>query len=147
MENNEKNIEIKEFTPDVEMDEKGIPVPESLAIAISKVLDNRNGSDISVIRVGEKIDMADYFVLCTARSTTHVRALADEVEYRLGLVGVKADRVEGRGEGNSWVVVDYGNVLLHVFSREARAFYNLDKLYSDATKCNIAETESADDAE
>ncbi|MCQ2353703.1 MAG: ribosome silencing factor [Clostridia bacterium] len=148
MEDKKIGTENEEFRPDLELDENGIPVPESLARGIREILDRRSGMDISVIHVGEKIDMADYFVLCTAKSTTHVRALTDEVEYRLGLCGVKPDRSEGRGEGNSWMVVDYGNVLVHIFSRDARAFYNLDKLYSDAAKVIFEDKKNdAEDAE
>lgn len=143
----EKKNSAEEMKLELEFDESGVAVPASLAKAVCAVLDNRNGIDIAAIKVGDKIDMADYFVLCTAKSTTHVRALADEVEYRLGLCGVKPDRSEGRGEGNSWMVIDYGNVLVHVFSRDARAFYNLDRLYSDAEKCDFLASKKTSDAE
>lgn len=143
----EKKSTAEELKLELELDENGVPIPVSLAKAVCAVLDNRNGIDIAAIKVGDKIDMADYFVLCTAKSTTHVRALADEVEYRLGLCGVKPDRSEGRGEGNSWMVIDYGNVLVHVFSRDARAFYNLDRLYSDAEKCDFSTSAKITDIE
>ena len=67
-------------------------------------------------------------MLCTGGSGSQVRALTDEVEYRVGQRGVSAIRVEGR-DNNAWVIIDYGTVLVHVFSREARQFYNLEKLY------------------
>lgn len=134
---NENLMEKEEFKPVIEMNENGTPVPLSLAKGIYEVLDNRNGQDLAILHVGEKIDMADYFVLATAQSSTHVRALTDEVEYRLGLCGVKPDRCEGKSSDNSWMVIDYGNVLVHVFSREARKFYSLDKLFSDAEKVKL----------
>ncbi len=126
------------FQITVENDEQGNPDSLSLAKAIFAVLDNRRGEDLAVIRVGEKIDLTDFFVLCTAQSNTHVKALCDEVEYRLEQIGIGADRIEGRGSDNSWMVMDYGCVLVHIFSRESREFYNLDKLYSDAEKIELA---------
>ena len=104
--------------------------PEELANAIAEILDNKKGKDVKIIAVGDKTIIADYFVLANGNTNTHVRALADEVEYKLGLTGVDPARVEGR-EGNGWRVIDYSSVLVHVFDREAREFYNLDKLYTD----------------
>ena len=104
--------------------------PEELANAIAQILDDKKGKDVKVIAVGDKTIIADYFVLANGNTSTHVRALADEVEYKLGLAGVEPLRMEGR-DGNNWRVVDYSSVLVHVFDREAREFYNLDKLYTD----------------
>ena len=104
--------------------------PEELANAIAQILDDKKGKDVKVIAVGDKTIIADYFVLANGNTSTHVRALADEVEYKLGLAGVEPLRMEGR-DGNNWRVVDYSSVLVHVFDREAREFYNLDKLYED----------------
>lgn len=104
--------------------------PEELANAIAKILDDKKGKDVKVIAVGDKTIIADYFVLANGNTSTHVRSLADEVEYKLGLAGVEPMRIEGR-DGNNWRVIDYSSVLVHVFDREAREFYNLDKLYTD----------------
>ena len=104
--------------------------PEELANAIAEILDNKKGKDIKIIAVGDKTIIADYFVLANGNVSTHVRSLADEVEYKLGLAGVDPLRVEGR-DGNNWRVIDYSSVLVHIFDREAREFYNLDKLYTD----------------
>lgn len=104
--------------------------PRELADAIAEILDNKKGMNVKVIEVGDKTIIADYFVLANGNTNTHVRALADEVEYKLGLAGVQPARVEGR-DGNNWRVIDYSSVLVHVFDREAREFYNLDKLYTD----------------
>lgn len=104
--------------------------PEELAQAIAEILDNKKAKDVKIIAVGDKTIIADYFVLANGNTSTHVRSLADEVEYRLGLAGVDPARVEGR-DGNNWRVIDYSSVLVHVFDREAREFYNLDKLYTD----------------
>ena len=104
--------------------------PRELANAIAEILDNKKAKDVKIIAVGDKTIIADYFVLANGNSSTHVRALADEVEYKLGLAGVDPMRMEGR-DGNNWRVIDYSSVLVHVFDREAREFYNLDKLYTD----------------
>ena len=104
--------------------------PLELAEAIAEILDNKKGKDVKIIAVGDKTIIADYFVLANGNTNTHVRALADEVEYKLGLAGVDPLRMEGR-DGNNWRVIDYSSGLGHVFDREAREFYNLDKLYTD----------------
>mgnify|MGYP003527573922 CR=1 FL=1 len=105
--------------------------PLELAKAIGEVLDAKKGHEVKVLHVEEKTSITDYFVLCTGNSSTQVKALAGEVEYKIGQRNVSPDNVEGRGN-NTWIVLDYGNVVVHIFSREAREFYNLDKLYGDA---------------
>ncbi len=125
----------------------GTPDPRSLAEEIYHVLDAHRGEDIAVLRVGEKIDITEYFVLCTAHATTHVRSLTDEVEFKLGEAGVKPFASEGRGDKNSWMVLDYGTVIVHIFTRDAREFYNLDKLYSDTEKVEVAPRVAPDSAE
>ena len=105
--------------------------PKELALAIAEVLDSKKGHNIKVLYVEDKTSITDYFVLCTGNSSTQVKALAGEVEFKIGERDVLPHNVEGRGN-DTWVVVDYSNVIVHIFSREARDFYNLDKLYSDA---------------
>ena len=102
--------------------------PEELARAIAEVLDSKKGRDIKTVHVADKTVIADWFVLCTGNSSTQVKALIGEVEYKLGLRGVEPIRTEGRDNG-SWIILDYASVIVHIFSREARDFYNLDKLY------------------
>ena len=102
--------------------------PEELAHAIAEVLDSKKGRDIKTVHVADKTVIADWFVLCTGNSSTQVKALIGEVEYKLGLRGVDPIRTEGRDNG-SWIILDYASVIVHIFSREARDFYNLDKLY------------------
>ena len=104
--------------------------PAELAEKIAEILDNKKAREVKVMKVGDKTIIADYFVLANGNSSTQVRALIDEVEYQMGRRGVNPARVEG-GDGNSWRVLDYSSVIVHVFDREAREFYNLDKLYTD----------------
>ena len=103
---------------------------KAVAEAIAEVLDSKKGHDIKVLYVEDKTVIAEYFVVCTGNSSTQIKALAGEVEYKIGLRGIDAYGVEGR-DNNSWLVLDYSNVIVHIFSREARDFYNLDKLYTD----------------
>ena len=105
--------------------------PKELALAIAEVLDSKKGHNIKVLYVEDKTSITDYFVLCTGNSSTQVKALAGEVEFKIGERDVLPHNVEGRGN-DTWIVVDYSNVIVHIFSREARDFYNLDKLYADA---------------
>ena len=102
----------------------------TLAEAIAEVLDSKKGKDIKVLHVEDKTVIAEYFVICSGNTGTQVKALAGEVEYKIGLRGVDPYGVEGR-DNNSWLILDYSNVIVHIFSREAREFYNLDKLYLD----------------
>ena len=103
---------------------------KELADAIAEALDSKKAKDIKVLYVEDKTVIAEYFVICTGNSNTQVKALAGEVEYKIGLRGVDAYNVEGRDNG-TWLLLDYSNVIVHIFGREAREFYNLDKLYED----------------
>lgn len=125
MENFEMNSEAAQtLTPLTGEDAK------ALADAIAEVLDSKKGRDIKVLHVEDKTVIAEYFVLCTGNSSTQIKALAGEVEYKIGLRGLEPYGTEGR-DNNSWMILDYSNVIVHIFSREAREFYNLDKLYED----------------
>ena len=103
---------------------------KEVAEAIAEVLDSKKARDIKILHVEDKTVLAEYFVICTGNSSTQIKALAGETEYRLGLRGVAPYGVEGR-DNNSWLILDFSNVIVHIFSREAREFYNLDKLYAD----------------
>ena len=108
-----------------------------VAKVIAEVLDAKKGRDVKIIHVEEKTVIAEYFVLCTGNSSTQVKGLVGEVEYQLERRGIKPYNVEGR-DNNSWILIDYSNVIVHVFSREAREFYNLDKLYGDSSAVSVS---------
>ncbi len=105
--------------------------PEELAHAIFDVLDAKKAKNIKVLRVNDQTVITDYFVICTGNSGTQVKSLGGEVEYKIGLRGVDPVHFEGR-DNNGWIVLDYSHVIVHIFSRENRDFYQLDKLYGDA---------------
>ncbi len=101
--------------------------------AMVQALDSKRGEDIQVLKVGDLTSIAEYFVICTANSTTQVKTLADEVEFRLKTdYNVVPHHVEGH-DSASWILIDYGFALVHVFLESAREFYSLEKLWKDAT--------------
>ena len=103
---------------------------KKLAEAIAEVLDSKKGFDIQVVHVADKTVIAEYFVLCSGNTSTHIKALVDEVEYKIGQRDLLPYHVEGK-DNNAWIVMDYSHVIVHVFTREARDFYNLEKLYEN----------------
>lgn len=102
-----------------------------LAKTIVKVLDNKKAHDLKLLKVRDLTVLADYFVIASGTSTTQVGALFDEVDFKLGQDGIEPLRVEGAATKN-WVLLDYGNVVVHIFYPEAREFYQLERLWADA---------------
>ena len=119
-----------------EMEIKELSPREIAEIAV-KALDSKRARDIKLLYVEEQTTLADYYVLATGNSITQIQALSGEVEHKLTEAGVAVGHIEGHGNG-TWVLMDYGCVAVHVFSREARDFYNLDKLWSDSEQIDIA---------
>ncbi|MDO4731583.1 MAG: ribosome silencing factor [Clostridia bacterium] len=103
-----------------------------------KALDGKKAYDICAIDVEEVSTLADYFVIATGSSSTQIKALADEVEFRLKQEGINVNHIEGH-RSNSWVLLDYGSVIVHVFSEEARDFYDLDRLWKDGKDIDISD--------
>ena len=106
--------------------------PKEMALLAAKALSDKKGREIQVLEIGELTTLADYFVIATGMSTTHVGALADEAEFQLDREGVKVLRTEGH-DGKRWVLLDYGSVIVHVFTQEAHDYYDLEHLWADAT--------------
>ena len=100
------------------------------------MLSHRKAEEITAIGIGDISIIADYFLLATGNSTTQVRSLADEVEFQLSQAGVEPLRTEGR-QSATWIVLDYGGVVVHVFHRETRAFYHLEHLWADGTPVDM----------
>ena len=118
------------------MEEKKVFEPKEIAEMIIKVLDARKGRDIKLLHVTEKTVLADYFVICTANSTTQVKSLADELEYQMTLCNTPPAHTDGMGRGE-WSVLDFSSVIVHIFIKSAREFYKLDKLWGDTTELEI----------
>ena len=101
---------------------------ENVKIAV-KALDEKKAFDIQVIDIGDLSTLGDFLVIATGTSTTHVNALADEVEFKLSEKGLEPSHIEGRN--TPWVLLDYGDMMVHVFMKDARNFYALERLWSD----------------
>lgn len=111
----------------------------SLEIAqeIVKTLDAKKASDIKALVTGNLTVIADYFVICTANSTTHIKTLSDEVQKALEELGEPPLRTEGYRAGG-WVLVDFGCVVVHLFLKETREFYSLERLWGDAPELDVS---------
>ena len=110
----------------------------TLAKAAVYVLIEKKAIDVKLYNVSEDSSITDFYVNATGRSSTNVASLADEVTYKLGLSGREELRVEGRA-GNSWILVDYGDVIVNIFDRESRDFYNFDRLLPESSLTDISD--------
>lgn len=110
--------------------------PKEIAYEVTKALDAKKGMDIKLLKIDEVSTLADYFLICTGTSNTHVRTLCDYAEYTLEQLGEPMLGREGH-RGNSWELLDYGTIVVHVFTEEARKFYDLERLWADAEQINI----------
>ena len=108
----------------------------TMAAAV-KALDKKKGKNLQVLKTGELTTLADYFVLCTAGSTTQIKALCDICEEAVEQAGGELHHKEGFRDGG-WVLLDYGVVVVHLFMEEAREFYNLERLWADAETVDIS---------
>lgn len=111
--------------------------PLEIAEEIVRILDSRKAGDIRLLHVTEKTVITDYFVICSGGSNTQVRGLSGEVEYRLGLDGLTPSGIDGEDSAN-WIVLDYSSVMVHIFQRESREFYRLDRLWNEAEEVDLS---------
>ena len=109
---------------------------KEMALAIAKALDSKKGEDIQVLKTAELTTLADYFVLCTATSTTQIKALTDACEKAMKDLGEMPHHVEGH-RGGTWVLMDFSAVVVHIFNDEARKFYDLERLWQDAEQVDL----------
>ena len=101
------------------------------AIEIAKLLDDKKAQDVRVLHIGTLTTIGDYFVVATGTSTVAVRSLCDEVEEKLSALGLEPKRIEGY-QSSSWILMDYYDVIVHIFLKQTREFYDLERLWSDA---------------
>lgn len=104
---------------------------------IVKALDSKRAEDIQAIKIGDLTIIADYFIIADGTSNIHTKALAEEVEFKMTQLGIEPSRTEGY-QGQTWIVLDYGDVVVHVFYKETRDHYNLERLWSDGTSVDIS---------
>ena len=104
---------------------------KEVAALAAKALDAKMGEDIRLIGITDISTLADFFLICTATSSTHVKTLCDAVEEAMDEAG------EGH-RGGTWVLMDFGSLVVHVFTAEARKFYDLERLWQDGHQVNLA---------
>lgn len=110
--------------------------PKEIAYEVTKALDAKKGQNIRLLKIDRVSSLADYFLICTGTSNTHVKTLCDYAEYTLEQPGEQMLSREGH-RGNSWELLDYGSIVVHVFTEEARKFYDLERLWADAELVDI----------
>lgn len=110
--------------------------PQEILENAVKILDSKKGMDIIALKITELTTVADYFVMVTGTSSTHIRALAEELEDALSRLGVNPDHIEGKSTG--WILLDYTSVVVHVFTKADRELFNLEKLWGDAQEVDIS---------
>lgn len=107
------------------------------AVESAKILSDKKARNLSVIKISEVSSLADYLVLATGNNSTHVKALADELEFQLKGMGLSVHHIEGH-RSESWILLDYTDVIVHVFSDEAREYYSLDRLWQDGEAVDLS---------
>ena len=110
---------------------------KEVAYEVTKALDSKKGMNIKLLRISDVSTLADYFLICTGTSNTHVKTLCDYAEYTLEQLGEPMLGREGH-RGNTWELLDYGSLVVHVFTEEAREFYSLERLWADAEQVDIS---------
>lgn len=112
--------------------------PKELAYAAYRCLDSKKGMDVTLLKIDSVSTLADYFLICTGTSNTHVKTLCDYVEVTMEEMGETMLGREGH-RGNTWELLDFGCLVIHVFTEEARKFYDLERLWSDGEVIPIDE--------
>ena len=117
--------------------QKDLQTPKDVAEFCIKTLDIKSANQLQLFFVAEETIVADYYIVCCGRSTTHVKALADELEYALSQKGVGLSHIDGRETG-TWILLDFGSVLVHIFTAEEHDFYRIEKLIKDEARVDIS---------
>ncbi len=118
---------------------------ETMAL-LARALESKKGLDIRVLHTEELTTLADYFVLCTATSNTQMRALSDACEEAMEKAGETVHHIEGR-QGGAWTLLDFSAVVVHIFTEEARSFYDLERLWGDAHQVDLSGILTGNDTE
>lgn len=103
---------------------------------IAQALYDKKARDIEILDISEITSIGDYFIICNCSSTTQVKACADEVEEKMEELGIRPNHLEGYNGGN-WILMDYGDIIVHIMQEETHEFYALEKLWSDAKEITV----------
>ena len=101
-----------------------------------QALNDKKGEDIKVIEIGKLSTVADYFVIANGTNTPHVESLVDNVQEELLKEGIHTDRIEGV-KSSGWILMDYNDVIIHVFAKEDRLFYDLERMWRDGKEVSV----------
>ena len=107
-----------------------VSTEKMMAQIACKAIDDKKGQDIKVIDIHNVSVIADYFVIASGTNSNQVQAIVDNVEEQLGRAGFEAKQIEGNGN-SSWILMDYGDVIVHVFDEDNRLFYDLERIWRD----------------
>jgi len=111
--------------------------PAEIAEKIVKALDDKQAKDIKMLKTEKLTILADYFIICTASSSTHIKTLTGEVDKVMSEAGEPPQRIEGYRTGG-WVLLDFASVVVHLFLEEVREFYGLERLWSDVEEIDVS---------
>lgn len=111
---------------------------QQVALEVAKALDAKKGVDIKLLKIDKVSSLADFFLICTGTSNTHVKTLSDTAEFALTQLGEPMLGREGH-RGNTWELLDFGSVVVHIFTPDAREFYSLDRLWADAEVIDLSD--------
>ncbi|MBQ9468510.1 MAG: ribosome silencing factor [Clostridia bacterium] len=111
--------------------------PREIADKIIDILDRKDAKGIKLLHVEEETIIADYFIICNGATVTQLRSFAGEIEFRMGQCSLPPVRIEGYEEA-SWIVLDFSSVIVHIFNRDTRNFYNLEKLWAASKEVDIS---------
>ena len=103
---------------------------------IYNIIEDKKGYDIKVIDISKVSSIADYFIIASANNINQVQAISDEIDFALGKEGILPKAVEGN-KNATWMLLDYNDIVVHIFLREDRAFYDLDRIWRDGTEVEI----------
>ncbi|MEA3400092.1 MAG: ribosome silencing factor [Armatimonadota bacterium] len=116
--------------------------PKEKALRVAEAADDRRAQNLTILDMRGLMTICDYFVICNGRSRLHVNAISEEIDEQMGAMGVEPQHIEGIPD-SSWVILDYLDVVVHVFEPEARRFYNLEGLWGDAARVEVPAREGS----
>lgn len=120
------------------MDKHVDKLSKEMARIACAALDDKKAEDLKVINIGEVSVLADYFIIASGNNRSQVQALADNVEEELGKAGHSPKQIEGYSTAN-WILLDYGDIIIHIFDTENRLFYDLERIWRDGKSVSVEE--------